>query len=650
MHRAAHICTLMKPESSPSESVRTHRDSRRRQVLAAQVQLLFSNINVGIGITLIAAAILGRFQWGVVRHTIILGWSLYITLVSAARFILGRCYRRGSPSNWQTARWGGAFSLGAGLAGTGWGAAGILLYPEANLANQVFLIFILGGMMLGGASLLAPRTEAFLAFMISTGLAPVLRLVAQGDEVHLAMGFLASLFVLAMLITTWRIHLTIISSLNLLFENQDLVEDLRATKGETEALNEQLEVRVQERTAQLLWSTQQLQAEIAQREQIEEELLRARKLESLGVLAGGIAHDFNNFLTIVQGNVELAKRQLEPDALAHDILDQTAATCQRAALLSSQLLTFAKGGAPVRSLVSAAKLVMDAVNLVGAGAQVRIQVDIAEDLRSVDVDPGQIGQVLYNILLNARQAMPQGGIIEVDAGNVTLGTDNHVKISVRDYGCGIHANVLPLIFDPYFTTKTDGRGLGLATAYAILARHGGHISVESKPGNGTVFTVDLQASQEDPLPRTEIAIPVQTGTERILVMDDEKDIRKLLETILTELGYEVRTAQDGAEAIALCENAKATSRSFDAVLLDLTVSGGMGGLEAAAKLKKLDPSLKLIVSSGYSDSPVMSDFRKYGFDDIIPKPWAVADLSKVLRRVLVLDPSRPTHIDLGPAN
>jgi len=427
--------------------------------------------------------------------------------------------------------------------------------------------------------------------------------------------------------------------LNLQFENQDLVQDLQAAKDHAEALNEQLEVRVQERTAELHRSNEQLRAEIKQREQIEEELLRARKLESLGVLAGGIAHDFNNFLTIVQGNIEMAKMQLGPAEPVQSMLDQTASACQRATFLSSQLLTLAKGGAPVRRLLSVAKLVTDAVELARAGAQTSIEVSIAEDLLFADVDPGQIGQVLHNVLLNARQAMPEGGVIEVRAENFILasGAGAHVRISIRDYGCGIPADVLPLIFDPYFTTKPGGSGLGLATAYAIIAKHGGNLSVESKPRHGTVFTIDLPASQESPAPEPPIVGPMQAGTERVLVMDDEEALRKLLERVLTSLGYEVQTARDGAEAIALCEEAKASGHSFDVVLLDLMVSGGMGGIEAATKLKELDPSLKLIVSSGYSDALVTADFRKYGFDDVIPKPWTVVQVSEVFRSVLLPD-------------
>jgi signal transduction histidine kinase/CheY-like chemotaxis protein len=625
--------------SAPADVALARRDSRRLQTRAAQVRLLYGNSSLGVGVTLVAATVLGRLQWGVVPHTVILGWCLYMFLVSVARFTLGRRYWRTKPSNLKAAGWGTAFAIGTGLAGAGWGAAGILLYPEAHLANQVFLFFILGGMMLGAASLLAPWPAAFLAFIVPMGLAPAVRLVVQGDEAHLAMALLAILFTVATLITTIRIHLTIRSSVSLQFENQDLVENLRDAKSHAEALNQQLEARVAERTAELHRSTEQLRAEISQREQIEEELLRARKLESLGVLAGGIAHDFNNFLTVVQGNIEMAKLALGPDEPVQAILDQTARACQRATFLSSQLLTFAKGGAPVRRLVSIAGLLMDAVHLARAGAQTSIDVNIAEDLRFAEVDPGQIGQVLHNILLNARQAMPEGGIIEVSASNLVAGdglaAHARVRISIRDYGCGIPADILPRIFDPYFTTKPGGSGLGLATAYAIVAKHGGSLSVESRPGEGTTFTIDLRASADRPARQAPMAAPIQAGTERLLVMDDEEALRKLLEAVLTKLGYTVETARDGAEAIALCENAMASGRGFDAALLDLTVRGGMGGVEAAARLKELDPSLKLIVSSGYADAPVISEFRKYGFDEVIPKPWGMTQVGEVFRRVLV---------------
>ena len=635
----------MTPSSSLDEAG-THRDSTKPEILAAQVRLLFGNANLATAVTLVAASVLARLQWQTSPHQVILFWLLYMCLISVARFVLGRRYRRTAPSSPQARKWGTAFAVGAGLSGAGWGAAGIMLYPQANLANQVLLIFILGGMMLGSVSILAPWPAAFVAFILPTGLAPTMRLLWHSDQVHLAMGLLAGVFTGATLLTTMRLQQTVVSSLKLQFENRDLVADLQAAKNHADALNEQLEVRVQQRTAELHQSTEQLRAETAQREQVEEELLRARKLESLGVLAGGIAHDFNNFLTVVQGNIELAKMDLAPDSPVQEALDQTALACARAAFLSSQLLTFAKGGAPVRRLYSVARLVMDAVHLARAGAQTSIDVNISGDLWFAEVDPSQIGQVLHNILLNARQAMPEGGIIEVQAENAlepAPGSGPRVKISIRDYGHGISADVLPRIFDPYFTTKPGGSGLGLATAYAIIAKHGGTLSVESKPGRGTVFTIDLPASQArpaEPVPESPAVAHVHTGTGRLLIMDDEEALRKLLKTVLTTLGYQVHTARDGAEAIALCEHERSSGHGFDAVLLDLTVGGGMGGVEAAAKLKELDPDLKLIVSSGYSQAPVMADFREYGFDEVIPKPWTIPELSEVLRRVLAPNPDR----------
>jgi signal transduction histidine kinase/ActR/RegA family two-component response regulator len=626
-----------------ASGARVNRESSKEQLLSAQLRLLYANTNLSAVVNILAATILGGLQRGVVRGSVVLAWWLYIAVISLARFVFGLRYQRASPNPTELDKWRLAFTIGVGLSGAGWGAAGVLLYPPAHLANQVFLIFVLGGMMLGASSVLAPRPEAFFTFLIPAGLVPAVRLVLEGDRTHIAMGLLAGVFTLATLVTTRRIYRMVDTSLRLQLENQDLVDDLRTANQQTAALNQALEVRVQERTAELNQSTEQLRTEIAQRQQTEEELLRARKLESLGVLAGGIAHDFNNFLTVVQGNIEVAKVQLAGDEPARGFLDQAASACQRAKFLSSQLLTFAKGGAPVRRVVSIAQLVMDAVHLARTGSPIGIEVEIAQGLWSAEVDPGQIGQVLHNILINAREAVTGGSNIEVRAENVGIPAnpgdpESRVRISIRDYGHGIPADILRRIFDPYFTTKPGGSGLGLATAYAIVIKHGGHISAESTPGAGTVFTVDLPASLETPLSEAPDAVPVQSGTERLLVMDDDGALRILFKAVLTQLGYDVQTAGDGAEAIALYESAKALGNGFDAVLLDLTVTGGMGGMEAAARFKELDPTLKLIVSSGYSDAPVMSHFAEYGFDAVILKPWTVKEMSEVLRRVLVADP------------
>jgi signal transduction histidine kinase/CheY-like chemotaxis protein len=462
------------------------------------------------------------------------------------------------------------------------------------------------------------------------------------------MGLLTAIFTIAVLITTWHIYLTVLSSLNLQFENKDLVADLRNANQQAETLNQELELRVRERTAELYQANERLRAEIEQRKQMEEELLRARKMEALGVLAGGIAHDFNNFLTIVQGNIGLAKLNLEPENPACEVLDRTAAACHRAASLATQLLTFGKGGTPVRRTVSVSRLVRDAVELARAGANVGAEVNIADDLWPAEIDNAQISHALHNILINARQAMPQGGVIEVqaenivlEAGSLPLSAGKYIRISVRDYGCGISPDDLPRVFDPYFTTKPAGNGLGLAAAYSIVAKHQGHITVQSTLGLETTFRIYIPAAEQTLVPEPPPDEVLHTGSGRILIMDDEEALRTLLERVLAGLGYEVVCAGDGAEAIVLYEKHRHSGRSFDAVLLDLTIPGGMGGVEAAAKLKEIDPSAKLIASSGYSDASVMSDFRRYGFDEAIPKPWTPAQVSGILKRVLLTN-SEPT--------
>jgi signal transduction histidine kinase/ActR/RegA family two-component response regulator len=567
-------------------------------------------------------------------------------LVSLARLFLGQRYQRAMAAPDRAGKWRAAFTACVCLSGIGWGGAGILLYSESRFANQLFLIFVLGGMMLGAASTLASRLEPILYFLIPTGVGPTIRLLLEGDETHVAMGALAGLFTISVLITSIGVHRTIESSLRLRLENQQLIQDLKGANSEAEALNRELELRVQQRTAQLNESAGQRRAEIAQREQVEEELLQARKLESLAVLAGGIAHDFNNFLTIVQGNIELAKAQSGPAGPVRETLEQTTNACQRAASLAAQLLTFAKGGAPVRRVVDAAALITESVQLARAGAPTTITVDLAGGLGTVQVDAGQIGQVLHNVLLNARQAMPEGGIIEVRAQKLTLPLlGPRLRISIRDFGRGIPAADLPRIFDPYFTTKPGGSGFGLATAYSIITRHNGRVSATSKSGEGTEITIELPASPDAPEPQAVEAAAVLPGAGRVLVMDDEESLRALLRTILSQLGYGVQTARDGAETIALYEQSKAAGKCFDAVLLDLTVTGGMGGVEAAARLKAIDPSAKLIVSSGYSDTLVLSDFRRFGFDASIPKPWTVAQLSEVFSKVVgsAREPSRPNN-------
>jgi CheY-like chemotaxis protein len=284
------------------------------------------------------------------------------------------------------------------------------------------------------------------------------------------------------------------------------------------------------------------------------------------------------------------------------------------------------------------------VALARAGANVSFDVALADDLWSADIDFQQTSQALYNILLNARQAMPDGGLIEIKAenfvaeeGSLLLQPGRYVKISVRDYGCGIPPEVLPRVFDPYYSTKVAGSGLGLATAHAVIAKHNGHISVESRVGEGTKFWIYLPASEQAPPEEAAAGKARHSGAGRVLAMDDEKALLDLVTHVLGGAGYRVDCARDGAEAITMFEEAKRVGQGYEVELLDLTVPGGMGGQDAAVRLREIDPSATLIVSSGYSEAPVLANFRTYGFDAALRKPWTAAELTEIVRQFVRSD-------------
>jgi two-component system cell cycle sensor histidine kinase/response regulator CckA len=395
--------------------------------------------------------------------------------------------------------------------------------------------------------------------------------------------------------------------------------------------------------------TQSKQQEAA----LEQERLRAAKLESLGVLAGGIAHDFNNFLAAIMGNLSLARLSVAPGTALDEALHEAEQACQRAAGLTRQLLAFAKGGAPVKKKVWLQAGVRESAELATRGSGVQCDVYLAPDLWPVEADEGQIGQVVHNLTLNARQAMPQGGRVVVRAENVLVqrGTDGfawglplpdgpYVRIQVQDSGTGIAPEHLPKIFDPYFTTRAGGSGLGLAVVQGIVRRHDGHVAVHSTPGQGTTMSVYLPALPDSVgaalAPAREASEPAPVpGRGRILLMDDDAAVRSLVRRVLQRLGYEVAEAADGAEAVECYRQAHEAGRPFDAVIMDLTVPGRMGGLEAIRHLRELDPAVRAIVSSGYSDDPVMADYARYGFCGVLSKPYRAADLATVLAQVLV---------------
>ena len=380
--------------------------------------------------------------------------------------------------------------------------------------------------------------------------------------------------------------------------------------------------------------------DVTERARWETELLRASKLESVGLLAGGIAHDFNNLLAIMMGNLNLAMLDEAAMAAAGKWLREAERGAQRARDLTQQLLTFAKGGEPLLSAVYLPDVVREAAEFAIHGANVRVDFDLAVNLRSADADKGQIGQVVQNLVINAVQAMSAGGVIRVsmanetiDEGHPTLPPGDYVLLVIADNGPGIRDEHLPHIFEPYFTTKEEGLGLGLATVYSIVRKHHGTVTVESRPGTGTTFSIWLpaaKASQADP---DASAAPFVPLSGKILFMDDEEPIRRMAQSLLKKLGLEVQTVDTGEKAVEAYAEARASGRPFDGVMMDLTVPGGMGGTQALAEMKKIDPDVRAIVSSGYSSDPVLANFRDYGFVAVVPKPYRIPELIKALRDV-----------------
>ncbi len=383
--------------------------------------------------------------------------------------------------------------------------------------------------------------------------------------------------------------------------------------------------------------------DLTDRKRFEQETLKVQKLESIGVLAGGIAHDFNNMLTGILANVTLARLRPDDRTGTDVALEQAENACMRARALTRQLLTFAKGGAPIKERTAVGALVEEACQFALRGSACSCRIEVAPDAWAIHADGGQIGQVVHNLTLNAAEAMANAGDIRVLVTNVvhaapdaslSLEPGRYVRISVIDSGIGISAPYLSRIFDPYFTTKARGSGLGLATCLSIVRNHQGNIVVESRPGHGARFDVFLPAI-EGQATAGPAAFPEPThGEGKILVMDDDEAIRKVTSRLLDGLGYTVVTVADGAEAVRMYGDARDTSEPFRAVILDLTVPGGMGGLEALRRLRELDPGVRALVASGYATDAVLADHEAYGFGGAVIKPFRAADLAQALAKLL----------------
>lgn len=385
--------------------------------------------------------------------------------------------------------------------------------------------------------------------------------------------------------------------------------------------------------------------DISRRHSLEEEVQRIQKLESLGTLAGGIAHDFNNILMGIVGNITLAKMALDPADRNYKFLSDAEGAVFRARDLTQQLLTFSKGGSPVKISTSLEEFIKSTVAIALRGSNVSVEYYFQDKITNIDIDVSQIGQVINNVVLNAKQAMPNGGLLLVLAQNIDIAqnddlplkTGKYAKISFIDHGEGIPRENFSRIFDPFFSTREVGRGLGLSTAYSIIKQHNGHITVESEPGKGARFNIYLPTSETDETVSQPVSMPMikvekESGNKRVLIMDDEELVREVLGEIMKRFGFSVEYASNGEEVL-LKYKKSIEENSFDLVIMDLTIPAGMGGKETISELLKIDPTVVALISSGYANDPVISDFEKYGFRGVMVKPYRVEDIARLLKNL-----------------
>ncbi|MBN1550488.1 PAS domain S-box protein, partial [bacterium] len=385
--------------------------------------------------------------------------------------------------------------------------------------------------------------------------------------------------------------------------------------------------------------------DITVKRRMEEDILNAHKLDSIAMLAGGIAHDFNNILTAILGNISIAKHYIKMDEKVYKILDRAEEASMRAKGLTHQLLTFSKGGTPVKKVVSPESVIRDTVRFALQGSNIKCQHQIGKNLWPVEIDPIQITQVINNLVLNAVQSMPEGGNIHLKIKNkqinqnsgIPLTPGKYIEVIVQDYGIGISKENLKRVFDPYFTTKTKGNGLGLSISYSIIRRHDGYINIESEEGKGTRCRFYLPASSK-PIDRDESEDrSFFKGHGRVLVMDDDVMVQQVASSMLNELGFQVDIAADGLQAIEKYKQKMKMKTPYDCVIIDLTIPGGMGGAEAMKHLLKIDPKVTALVSSGYSNDPILSNYQEYGFKAYLSKPFDINDMRSILEKIITSD-------------
>ncbi len=710
--------------------------------------------------------------WSEISHKILIVWISVLWIITITRFVQYHKYR--SKTDGSLKKWAYQFSFGVILTGIVWGSSGIFLFSRSSLPHQVFLAFVLGGLIAGAITSVAAIQWVFRVFVFIIIFPIIVQFFFIGGEIYFVMGGMLLIYAGMYTVMSSHIFKMLITSIRLRQENKDEIEERKKVEDKLIRYKDQLEEIVTKRTAilqeeitvrkqaedklrlsneryhqittnlpglvfqlvshtdgsysipyisegvesmfgvtseevnqdinsifqflhpddlldfehslsksaesllpynhelrilingKVLWiniksrpkrlengdtlwdgiffDITTLKLVENEKSVLESQLRRAHKIESIGILAGGIAHDFNNILAAILGKINLALFDEGLKKKTKNLLSEAEKASLRAKDLAQQLLTFSRGGEPIKKLSSLGNLIKDSANFVLQGGKVACSYDISEDLWLVEIDKGQMSQVIQNIVLNASQAMPEGGIIKITCENITSVSDEalpldkngkFIKICIRDSGVGIPANVVEKIFDPYFSTKQKGSGLGLAITQSIITRHNGYILLESSPGAGSSFFIYLPASEKTKTEKQKLFTVKKAHTQaKILIMDDDEMVRDVIKGMLVLLGHDFVLSGDGVEAVKLYQDATNANNNFDLVIMDLTIPGAMGGKEAVQGVLKINPNAKVIVSSGYSNDPIMANFKKYGFCSAIAKPYKLQELSKVISQLI----------------
>jgi two-component system cell cycle sensor histidine kinase/response regulator CckA len=752
------------------------------QFLPEKTRQIYSHLPAVFFASIVNAIILSYILWNEVPHQKLNAWLAAVLAVTLLRQLSFQAYNKSENKEAAPHRWISRYLAGLFLSGLLWGSAGILIFPEPSVSHQIFIAFVLGGMVAGSIASTSILRFGFYLFSIPALLPIIVRFLLLPDDIHFGMGIMCMIFLGCCLFIAGNFHSSTVALLKLRHQNEQEIKRRRQSEKALVRHKDELEKVVSERTQDLERINEELRLEIAERQKtekalqesenrlkkvletlpvgvwftdkkgkiiygnpagqkiwqgahyigpddfhvykawwkdtgepitpeqwgvaraiknreesheeeieiecfdgthktiqnwaapilningevegalavnhditekkaLEEEQQKIKKLESIGTLAGGIAHDFNNILAAILGNINLALLDTDLNERTKSLLVEAEKASLRAKELTQQLLTFAKGGDPVKEASSLESIIKDSANFILRGDKVACQYDIPEDLWMVDVDKGQISQVIQNIVLNASHAMPEGGVVAITCENVIAGIKEAlpfaldqrlVKIRIQDRGIGIPQNVLEKIFDPYFSTKAKSSGLGLAITQSIVNKHSGHISVESSPGEGSTFTIYLPALEQVTVQQQELLKEIEPSSQaKVLIMDDDDMVRNMTKEMLMQLGHEVTLTTNGEEAIQLYQESMNTGSLFDLVIMDLTIPGRMGGKEAVNAVLKIDPRAKVIVSSGYSNDPIITNYKDYGFCAAIVKPFQLQDLSKVISQSWV-EPNKGT--------